>query len=45
MNRYVHLDVFYLLQSTKSRNFGQIKRYGNPPKLIETRLFYLLPTL
>ena len=44
INNCVHLHAFYLLQSTNSRHFGRIKRYGNPPKLIETRLFCLLPT-
>ena len=32
------------MQSTNSHNFGLIKRYHNPPKLIETGSFCLLPT-
>ena len=42
MNQYVHLNTFYQLQSIHSRNFGRIKRYGNPPNLLETRSFCLL---
>ena len=43
INHCVHLDELYLLHSTNSRNFGRIKRYGNPPKLIETRFFVSHP--
>ena len=45
INHCVHRRAFYLLQSTNSRNFSRIKRYGNPPKLINTRSFFLLPIL
>ena len=38
INHCVHLDTFYLLQSTNSHNFGQNKHWGNPSKLIETRI-------
>ena len=33
-----------MLQSTNSRNFSRIKRYGNPPQIIETCSFCLLST-
>ena len=44
INHCVHLDAFYLLKSTNSRNCGQITIYGKPPKIIETLSLCLLPT-
>ena len=43
-HHFFSLDAFYLLQSTDSRNFGQVKRYGNPPQIIATLSFCLLST-
>ena len=43
INHCVHLKAFYMLQSNNSHNLGRIKRYGNPPNLIETRSFFSSP--